>query len=472
MLEEINPITNVELFKRRLWMTEYAFRMQNWFKEEKAAPVRIDAEPHRRCNLDCTMCSRKSSPIDLTEESKRIELPDKKWFDIVKESGEMGVKCWNISGIGEPMCKPELTLSMMKSIKAYDMFGELTTNGTLWKENQIKSVIKMNWDSACVSIDAPDAKTHDFLRGLEGTFEKATNTVKSFRIWRDRFCSQLPLLTINMAINKMNYSKIPEMVEFASKIGADALFAEPMIVYSPEGEKLKLDDQEISRLPKIIKETKRLGEENNIFTTITCITPEKQFQPKLIKETSNIRSVLIEDSEKHSGDEILSIPCYYPWFYLMIRADGSVAHCGEWAGDQENIKNKSLSEIWYGEKLEEIRENFKKKTLPASCDKCRPNVIEDMREMRKGMKKYTDIRNLQKETIDLLNENREIKKRLYELKKEGKLNMRQIKHRRDEICVHEKELIKIKNSLSYKIGKKVGNTRIGKIMKKKFGVYV
>jgi MoaA/NifB/PqqE/SkfB family radical SAM enzyme len=463
-------LTNVMIFKNQLWMDEYAFRMERWFNGEEIGPMRIDAELHRRCNLNCRICARRTSPIDLTEESKRIEMSTKRWVGIVRESGEFNTRAWNISGLGEPMCKPETLFAVMNMVKAYDMFGELTTNGTLWKEKYIKETVKMGWDSLCVSIDVPDAKINDWQRGVRGTFRKATQTVKSFKYWRDKLNSEVPCITLNVVLNKLNYNKLPEMVELAYELGADSVFIEPIIVYSKLGEELKMSDEDIKKLPYYMQQAKDLAEEHCIATTITCITPTKKFQSELIDKTSDIRDVLIEDAKKHSEDNILSIPCYYPWFYLMIRADGSAIHCGECKNISDNITNKSLKKVWFGKTLEKIREDFKNDP-PLYCRMCRPNVIEDMRELRRAIKRYKNRDYLQKKILELLKENMNLKRHVFKLRKSKGLSKNEselIQKLREQ----EKELNRFKTSLSYKFGKKIGNTKAGKKIKKFFGVYV
>jgi len=456
----ILPVTNVLKFKKRLWFTEYAFRMNRWFNKVPTGPLRVDAEITRRCNLNCVFCSRRASKINLTEESKSIELPKERWVELARESGELGAKNWNISGIGEPMCRPEVTLATMEMIKAYDMFGELTTNGTLWKDEWIKKTVDMDWDSICVSIDAPDAETHDSLRQMDGSFKKATKTVERFAYWRKRVNSDIPSITLNVVMNKRNYNKLPDMVELGHKLGVDAIFVEPMIIFSEMATSLKLGKKEIRNLPDYVQKARDLGEKYNILPTISCVGVELEFDEKLLKMTSNVRDLLLEDAEQYSDDKFLSIPCYAPWFSLIIRADGSVLHCGEWDASVENARNKSLHDIWSGEAFAKIREDFLNGKLHQSCDKCRPNVINDTRQIRKSIKRGRDVSCLQKEILGFLEENEKLRKETYLLRKiaAGGEDTSELRER-------EKELIKIKSSLTYRFFSKFGNTKLGKKLK-------
>jgi MoaA/NifB/PqqE/SkfB family radical SAM enzyme len=461
-------LTDVTVFKHKLWAFEYADRTEKWFKGFEQAPIRIDAEPHTSCNLNCLMCARRGSIYEkfTGEERKRIEIPPKKWVQIAEESGKLGVKAWNISGLCEPLARPEVLFPLMRMIKAYDMFGELTTNGTLWNEKYIKETIEMGWDSVCISIDAPDAETHDYLRRVKGTFEKATNTLKMFHQLRKKYKTNLPVLTINVVLNNLNYLKLKNIVEMANNLGADAIFVEPMVVFTEEGKNLKMNENEISKFQEIIEESKKVANEYGIVLDVTAVAPgkafsaEKKFDKDLIEKTGNIRDILVDEAKKYYDDEILSIPCYYPWFYIMARADGTFVHCGEWKGKEENIKNKRLEEIWFGKTFSEIREQFKRGELPIFCERCRPNVIEDIRIVRKSIREFRDIDFLRGKYLEFLEENKRLKQQLFSLKRKGYAD-----DKRCVGCAYKKEMEKFKDSLTYDFFSVFWNKKIGKIVK-------
>ncbi len=454
---DILPTTNVEEFKKKLWFTEYAFRIEEWFKGRKKGPIRIDAEITRQCNLNCIFCSRRASQINLNEESKKIEMSKERWIELAKESAELEVRNWSISGIGEPMMRADITLPTMRMLKAYDIFGELTTNGTLWKESYIREVIDMGWDSICISIDGPNAKIHDSLRRVKGAFKKATWTAKKFSILKKKFKSELPYITINVVLNKMNYNKLPEMIKLAKELGANAIFVEPMVLFSPLAEPLQLSKEEMKELPYYIEETRELGEEYGIYPSISAVGVNLEFDKKIVEKVSKAREVLIEEAKKFN-DEILSLPCFAPWYFLMIRTDGSCSPCGE-LEIHDSIRNKSLKEVWFGNIFENIRKEFLNKNLPISCEKCRPNVINDIRQIRKSIIRGRDITFLQKEILDLLEENRRLREEIYRIAREKT-------YKRREWIEKEKELTKIKSSLTFRIISKIWNTKIGKFLKK------
>lgn len=420
----MNPANNLLMFKKELWIKDYSLRIQRWLSGEALPPVRIDAELHRRCNLKCLHCIRRCSKSDMTEESKKIEVEEERWLDVVKESGKMGVKSWNIAGIGEPMIKPSLVLNMIKLIKQYNMFGELTTNGTLWEEEHVKQVVDTGWDSINISLDGKDPHTHDTIRQTEGAFKKATQTIRLFNEYRTKLNKKTPCITMNLVLNKLNYSQLPEMIRLAKDFGADAIFVEPMIVYGELGERLRMNKDQIKQMPSIINETEELAKKLEVLTFISCMEgedEEQKFNKDLVKKTGDIREVIISNSEDSvkkkifnfskwseypsSIEEILKIPCYHPWFYLMISTDGSVAHCGECRNLDENIKNKSLEKIWLGEQLKRTRNAFLEKKLPDYCSKCRPNVIGDIRIVRKSIKEYADIMMIQNTLVNIMKEN-------------------------------------------------------------------
>ncbi|MFH8119865.1 MAG: radical SAM protein, partial [Candidatus Aenigmatarchaeota archaeon] len=426
---------------------------------------RIDAEITRRCNLNCIFCSRRASSIDLNEESKKIEMKDERWIGLVKESGELGVKEWNISGIGEPNLRPNLLSKMMELIKAYDMFGEITTNGTCWKDEEIKKVVEIQWDSVCISIDAPNEKLHEYFRRVKGCFKQVVNTTKKFSYWKKKLRSRLPIITINVVLNKKNYMFIPKIVELGGKLGVDAVFVEPMVLFSKIAAPLKLKEKEIKLLPKYIQEAMQVGEKLGIALTISPISVDRSYDEDLVKNVGEARKILKNTKE---NDKLLSIPCYHPWLSLMIRVDGTTIPCGELERFKDNVREKSLEEVWYGPNMNKIRESFLSGIIPYECDKCRPNIINDMKEIKKTIKKFRNLEELRNEILDLLKENKKLRDYILFLNSNVKNCWK------DEIEEEElrKELIRYKNSISYRISKKLEKTWLGRGLRKLLGVYL
>ncbi|MFP4232869.1 MAG: radical SAM/SPASM domain-containing protein [Candidatus Aenigmatarchaeota archaeon] len=474
MLRKGYPVTNVYLFKNKLWLEEFSTRMHEWLEGKKRPPIKIDAELHRRCNLNCRFCSRRENEKDMTEESKNIEVQEERWLEIAEQSGKMGVKGWNISGIGEPMCKPEFTLSVMEKLKNYDVFGEMTTNGTLWTEDMVKRTVEMGWDSVCVSLDSPDKETHNWLRRSDA-YDRAVKTISLFKKWKERLGKEVPSITINAVLNKKNYKQMPKLFLLGKDLGVDSIFVEPMIVYTKQGEKLKLDEDEIKEFKEIAEKCESIAKKYGIEPNINCFDEDKEYEEELVNKTSEMKEVIEDDKEEgvenfkdpdreysEITNKILNIPCYYPWFYMIITADGSASHCGEKVNKDVNIKNQDLEEIWYSKDFKEDRRKFLEGDLPDYCNRCRPNVVGDARRIRKSIIELRDRQYLENAIYEaeIINEN--LRDKIEVLKSCNKEDFTGC----DNNCRHEKKLEDIKSGVPYKVSKKITDTSLGKKVKK------
>jgi radical SAM protein with 4Fe4S-binding SPASM domain len=85
---------------------------------------------------------------------------------------------------------------------------------------------------------------------------------------------------------------------------------------------------------------------------------------------------------KRSKDPFVSIACYYPWYNISIFADGRALPCFILKDKGENVREKSLKEIWFGKYFNEIREIFLKNKLKEDCSKCNPWNLPKMKEIR------------------------------------------------------------------------------------------
>jgi radical SAM protein with 4Fe4S-binding SPASM domain len=92
----------------------------------------------------------------------------------------------------------------------------LATNGTLVDKEVAHKIVDAGVRRVSISLDGADAATHDAFRGIPGAFDDA---LRGLRNLRDLGMS----VQINMTIARHNAPQLPEVLELARKLGADAL---------------------------------------------------------------------------------------------------------------------------------------------------------------------------------------------------------------------------------------------------------
>jgi MoaA/NifB/PqqE/SkfB family radical SAM enzyme len=364
-------------------------RILDWFKGKKRAPFKIDIELHRRCNLKCLSCSRRASPDyeRLNEISKQLEMPLEKWLSIVDEAAELDVREWHIAGGGEPMFLPEVTLPVMKRIKKYGMLGIITTNGTLWNEKIIEDTVKIGWDRIHFSIDGPNAEIHDYLRNVPGTFKRVIKTIRKFNELKKKYRSEKPMLNINMVLSRKNYMLLPEMVKLARRLKITFLFVDPLIVYSKLGEQLKMRKEDVEKFQPFLRKAQELARKFGIENNFSGL--QSNLNEELIEKSSKMHEVVEKDVERMEKlkvskflKDFLTLPCYKPWFHMTIKCDGRVTSCDVPIKGGDNIKEKSIKEVWNGEYFNWLRKALLSRKIPDFCAQCNASHTTQRRKMR------------------------------------------------------------------------------------------
>lgn len=349
-------------------LEEITERLKVWRDGGRAGPLRMELHPTDRCNLRCIFCWRAAS-----ENKNFLEMSERRLLKIPEEAAGLGVKEWVVSGGGEPLMRKETTLKVLKSIKQYGMWGLLTTNGTLLKERDAEFLVKIGWDQVQISIDAPDEKTNDHLRG-DGSFKGATEAVKTLRKVRDNLKSSKPFIGFNTILNRLNYNKLDNMVKLANDAGAELVYFEPLYP-GYTSERLALNDEENEKFKKYVKKVSKTAKELGIGTNV-----ETFLETQLIDKTYFGKTIMKEVKDLKNG--LLSSPCFRPWYLMGIKATGFAGCCSTFEAG-EFINNKSLEDAWFGKVFNRLRGDMKKKDIPSYCSKCSVVVLTENRELRK-----------------------------------------------------------------------------------------
>jgi MoaA/NifB/PqqE/SkfB family radical SAM enzyme len=315
----------------------------------------------------------------IKEQDKENEVPERRYLQIVKEAGKMGVERFHICGGGEPLIRRRTTVGIMTLIKKHGMKGRLITNGTLFTPLIIRKLVEVKWDEIIFSLDAPNAKIHDYLRGVDGTFHKVIKAIKLFEYWKRKFNSKRPRIIIAPLLTNLIYDKLSKMIELAHELGAEEVCIQLMIHKTSGCKDLELSKKQRYKLLKYVHEIKKIAN----ICRINCNIEDFK-DTKLIEKSSEKKEVLEGDVVNIKESGIAGAPCFFPWLYMGIFVDGTTQPCADAPIGKgfENIKKKSLSEIWYGEHFNEFRKRLIDRKLFAWCEKCCGNKIFESRTLR------------------------------------------------------------------------------------------
>ncbi|MGO9863331.1 MAG: radical SAM protein [Terriglobales bacterium] len=172
-------------------------------------PRLIFWELTKGCNLRCIHCrasaTELSAPSDLSTEAAR---------GIIDQIAEVSTPILVLSG-GEPLFRSDVfELARYGTDKGLRV--ALATNGTLVTRHVARMIVDSGVQRVAISLDGADAVTHDSFRGIPGAFEAA---IAGFRNLKNLGMS----VQINTTIARHNAGQLPQVLELAKSLGADAL---------------------------------------------------------------------------------------------------------------------------------------------------------------------------------------------------------------------------------------------------------
>jgi len=349
-----------------------------WKKEGRAPPVNVELHPTYQCNSKCIFCIQRETKYDFSK-----ALGKEKWLSVIKELADMGVKKLQISGGGEPLMVPDTTLAMMNLIKEFNIEGKINTNGTLWDETKLKNAVRINWDKIIFSIDGPDAKTHDYLRGVKGFFEQAIKNIKALDKIKKDNGKKLPIIEFNTVITRFNHHKICEMVELAKECGCESITAEPVFITMKYIKKMRLNTKQRIKFNNYLRKALKLAEKYKIRTNF-----EGLIEVEKLEKTGEMEEVIQEKcSCTNSEDPFFSSPCFEPFYFPKIGPNGEYGPCCNYPYSQSgiNIKDKDFKEVWTGKEVNRFRESILKKELSEVCSNCTATRIAINKELREQL---------------------------------------------------------------------------------------
>ena len=145
-----------------------------------------------KCNSKCIHCGSSAG------KSRVDELNTEEALKLVKDLHSYGYDGIALMG-GEPFLRNDW-YEVAREIKRNKMKLTIVSNG-LEIISRIQKLKKMQPDCISLSLDGGNPKTHDYIRGIKGAFNKVLNTTEILR--REK----LPISVIT-TVNKINFKEL------------------------------------------------------------------------------------------------------------------------------------------------------------------------------------------------------------------------------------------------------------------------
>ncbi len=298
------------------------------------------------CNLRCRHCWLAPKYENGNKKYKHLDIEIIK--SVVEQGLELGLKAVKLTG-GEPFLNDKIE-EIIDFIAEKNIGLIIESNGVLINDNLIEKMKKCKRVFISVSLDGVDKETHEWVRLVEGSFEKALNNVKKLAE-----AGLKPQMI--MSVMGHNKHQLEEFIGLAEKIGAHSVKFN--IVMPTERGKLMHENGETLTIEELVAIGKYMEQEVIPKSKIRVIF----HHPPAFKPLGSI----YRNKEKSLGN------CGIKGI-IGVLPDGKYALCGIGSSVKEMVfgdaETDKLSDVWYNNRvLKEIREGIPKK-LEGICSLC------------------------------------------------------------------------------------------------------
>jgi SynChlorMet cassette radical SAM/SPASM protein ScmF len=164
------------------------------------------------CNLRCRHCW--VAPKYQSKEQSYPALNLDLFKSIIEQAKPLGLQGVKLTG-GEPLLHPQIC-EILEVIRKEDLSLNVETNGVLCTPELAGKIGACKNSFVSVSLDGADSETHEWVRGVEGSFEGALDGIKI--LVEAGFRPQ-----VIMTIMRHNKNQIEQVVRLAERLGAGSV---------------------------------------------------------------------------------------------------------------------------------------------------------------------------------------------------------------------------------------------------------
>lgn len=316
-------------------------------------PPYVTLDVIRRCNIRCLGCffhctqERRPMPGDPHVEMLSFDLVEK----ICRELPPSGTEQIILLGEGEPFLHPHLT-DFIIAFKKAGLRVQTFTNGTLFHEEKIDSLLETGLDVLHVTLWAANESEHAACHPQTSMrfLEKRLRGIEMLTSRKRQRGLKLPLVNLHMPLNRSNFQNIRGREELASRVHCDSVSLGFFRDWGGRLEHLTLTPHDLESISGDLSRLQKRLSSEQIFL----------------------------DVEEYLGQARLAshawrtVPCYAGWFQSYIKVDGTLLPCSHCYFDVGNMMAQDFESIWNGRKMRQFRRGGllmqKAQAPPPNCD--------------------------------------------------------------------------------------------------------
>ncbi|GAB6085659.1 tungsten cofactor oxidoreductase radical SAM maturase [Alkaliphilus crotonatoxidans] len=170
-----------------------------------------------RCNLDCTICYRKSWNRPFQDMTRRTLQQIYKELETLE-----GLEEIVLGGIGEPTCHPDI-VAVLERLKGYHL--HMTTNGTLMTDSLMEAMVNC-LNEITISVDGVD-HYYSQIRGIPLT--KVVNSIERLQRAKKISGSPWPEVQLQFVSSEKNIDSLFQVIDLAKELDCHRVIVSSLI---------------------------------------------------------------------------------------------------------------------------------------------------------------------------------------------------------------------------------------------------
>lgn len=286
-----------------------------------------------KCNLKCTGCGS-------WKVKEHNDLSTDEWMGVFRQLRSLDVV--KVLG-GEPFVRRDM-VDLLRGVR--DIIDpyilQLTTNGML-TDRVVEAIHAVAWPGLQLRISVDGLpKTHDKMRGVDGSYGKVLETVRRAGELKARYGFNFG---INFAVTDSSVDELDAMVEFARQHNADLIpgvNVDPFLVGTIPPEE---------RRPKVIM----VEDKERVLKALSDSRVGTRSQLPWIDHIVS-RFVTKDTFSKQLHDDVQRFHCRELKDLLYLLPNGEIVRCGLDHRAIGSLRDKSFDEIWFGDEIKRFRQ--------------------------------------------------------------------------------------------------------------------